>query len=467
MNERTYQNLKCGLIFLFFAVCFFTAVFLRTEDAPDEAMRYLVPQYLITHHTLPNGMEPEVRSPIWGFSYALYPYLPSIISAVFMEITSVFTVYPHALLVSARMVSVVSGTAVIYMLFRIGELLFLRRETVLFFAAVTGFLPQFVFLGGYLNNDMFALFTASIMIYYWLMGIKTAWNCPSCVGLGIGCGLCSLSYYNFYALFVGGILLFFLSLRHYGKNAKEQITRFLLIFAAACMIGGWFFLRNAVIHEGDFLGNRTASASAEQYAEDPYKPSARETPEKLGLSFSETFLKTYPGRQSNWVFSTVCSFIGSFSYMTVHLSMYLYVFYAGIFFFGLVGFIRFSLFSTWWKYRQKRYLFLAMVLTMVITVFLAMYNTYFSDYQSQGRYLMPLLIPLMILISDGYESLVSGISGFCQRRFGKTDHESAAYTRKFQPILLIFTALYLALFAVSYLFYLAPNCLAVPALISQ
>ena len=35
----------------------------------------LIPEYIVSHHTLPNGMEESVRHPLWGFSYALYPYL--------------------------------------------------------------------------------------------------------------------------------------------------------------------------------------------------------------------------------------------------------------------------------------------------------------------------------------------------------------------------------------------------------
>ena len=51
----------------------------------------LIPQYIVSHHALPNGMEEAVRHPLWGFSYALYPYLTALISSVFMGIASLFT----------------------------------------------------------------------------------------------------------------------------------------------------------------------------------------------------------------------------------------------------------------------------------------------------------------------------------------------------------------------------------------
>ena len=69
------------LIFGFFCISFGTSIFLKTEHAPDEAMRMLIPEYIVSHHTLPNGMEESVRHPLWGFSYALYPYLTAIITS--------------------------------------------------------------------------------------------------------------------------------------------------------------------------------------------------------------------------------------------------------------------------------------------------------------------------------------------------------------------------------------------------
>ena len=75
MNKKDYYWAKYMLIFGFFCICFGTSIFLKTEHAPDEAMRMLIPEYIVSHHALPNGMEEAVRHPLWGFSYALYPYL--------------------------------------------------------------------------------------------------------------------------------------------------------------------------------------------------------------------------------------------------------------------------------------------------------------------------------------------------------------------------------------------------------
>lgn len=446
MNKKDYYWAKYMLIFSFFCISFGTSIFLKTEHAPDEAMRMLIPEYIVSHHTLPNGMEESVRHPLWGFSYALYPYLTAIISSVFMAITSLFTKSAAALLTAARLTSVLSGTGTLIVVFLIGEELFERRESALLGGIFVGFLPQFVFLSCYVNNDSFAVFTVALIIYFWIRGMKSAFCKKDCIGLGAGCGLCALSYYNAYAYLLCSILLFFALMMHFKKPAKEIFAKALLIFAIAFLIGGWFFIRNAVIHDGDLLGMRTSNESASLYAADEYKPENRQTPASEGWSFKQTYLQTPEGRTSNWLFSTVSSFIGSFSYMTVHLPMVLYLLYGALMAFGFLLFLFLSLVPHWLREKPQLLLFVMLFLACLITLFMDMYNTYFSDYQSQGRYLMPALIPLMVWIGDGYSSLTA-----------KLPQE---WKRAACHLTLLPGAVWLVLFLISYVGFLIPGCCA-------
>lgn len=52
MNKKDYYWAKYMLIFSFFCISFGTSIFLKTEHAPDEAMRMLIPEYIVSHHTL-------------------------------------------------------------------------------------------------------------------------------------------------------------------------------------------------------------------------------------------------------------------------------------------------------------------------------------------------------------------------------------------------------------------------------
>lgn len=61
MNKKDYYWAKYMLIFSFFCISFGTSIFLKAEHAPDEAMRMLIPEYIVSHHALPNGTEEAVR----------------------------------------------------------------------------------------------------------------------------------------------------------------------------------------------------------------------------------------------------------------------------------------------------------------------------------------------------------------------------------------------------------------------
>ena len=52
MNKKDYYWAKYMLIFGFFCICFGTSIFLKTEHAPDEAMRMLIQEYIVSHNTL-------------------------------------------------------------------------------------------------------------------------------------------------------------------------------------------------------------------------------------------------------------------------------------------------------------------------------------------------------------------------------------------------------------------------------
>ena len=448
MKDHTYRLIRTAEVLLFFCICFVTAATLKVEHAPDEAMRYVIPQFIEKYHHLPTGLEPELIHPAWGFSYAVYPYLTSIISAFFMQIASFFSGGTASLLLAARLVSVLSGTASLFLFFKIGELLFDNKKSVVMLATFCGFLPQFLFLSSYQNNDSFAVFTVALIIYLWLKGLKNRWRLSTCIGLGISCGLCALSYYNAYVFLLTTILLFFMSLLTYKEKLAKILKKALLVFAAAFLVGGWFFIRNAVLHDGDFLGMRTIQESAEEHAQEDFKPSLKQTPASQGLSFADTFIHVYPGHQANWIFSTVCSFIGSFSYMTVRLSYLLYGLYVALFAIGFLLFFFLALRRSWWKDKIRRLLFLTLTLSILITLVLVMFNTYYSDYQAQGRYLMPALIPLMILITDGYGTALPTAA-----------HEKTALRNRRTILFAVILVLYMLLFFISYFKYLVPGCL--------
>ena len=60
----------------------------------------------------------------------------------------------------------------------------------------------------------------------------------------------------------------------------------LAVVGICAVLAGWWFVRSALLHDGDFLGMRTSAALAEQLAQPAYKPSQHVTPMSSGYSDS-------------------------------------------------------------------------------------------------------------------------------------------------------------------------------------
>lgn len=393
-----------------FLVMFFLSTQKGLDYAPDEPMRYDIPKYIFEHHALPNGNMESLRNEIWGFSYAYYPFfLGPLLSAGFMKLVSIFTMNSFALLVAARFTSVLSGVLVAYFVIKIANMLF-GKHTKWILIAVTTLMPQFIFLSTYVNNDIIAVAGSAMILYAWLLGMNEKWNLRSCTLLAVGIGVCALSYYNSYGWILCSIFIFFASelwQRRKKLSDKELWKWGIYISIVVLVIISFFFIRNAVLYHGDFLGMSSLTESSEMFAREDIKPSNRPTPQNLGMGFGE-MLRTTRYIGINWGEATFESFIAVFSYMTIFAPDWIYNVYKFVLALGVLG----VLLSFLKKVRKKEaesgtvILGINLLICLLIPIGLSMYYSYATDYQPQGRYCYPMLLALTCFISKGLEHLV-------------------------------------------------------------
>jgi uncharacterized membrane protein YiaA len=250
------------------------------------------------------------------------------------------------------------------------------------------------------NNDALAILSTSLIVWFWIRGIESNWDIKACVGLAVSISICALSYYNAYGFILCSIILFFIT----APKDKKLIKNTLIIVGIVALLAGWWFIRNAVLYDGDFLGMRSMDACAEAHAWPEVRPSAHTTPMSQGMSIFDMLIHT------TWILSVGRSFIGKFGGMNVTMPMWTYPF-AIVFF--LVGFVLLfknerKAFSFRTDKEGKKYALLTwiMVLAAIIPNLLSMYNSYASDYQPQGRYSLPMIIPFFYFIAIGYGSVL-------------------------------------------------------------
>lgn len=454
--------LKAILLLVLFLIYLNLALYMSIEVAPDEDMRNDIPFWIYEHNTLPVGDEPELINEIWGFSYGFAPYLPSIIAYFFMNFFAIFNSSESSLLLATRLVSVLAGLGSVIFCFKIGPYVFKHKYSSYLLAVIVGFLPQVVFLAGYLNNDIFSLFTCLAIFYFLISGRAKHWPLKSCIGLSVAISACMLTYYFAYGWILVCIPFCIISCLQDEtiKNKAGFIAkRALLIAFFVLFLAGWYFIRNAIIYDGDFLGFKASGACADAYAaagHTLYQDIAL-SPQMSGVSLG------YMLFDMGWISLTIRSFIGLFGYMNIPMSVSSYVVYGCIFLFGLI-----SAFMYFIKKHKDIILNVCLIFTIILPICFSIYQSYTSGFQAQGRYIISALPAIAVWVVFGYEQ----ISVFLAERLGNIQigFERAAKDVKqyfnLNIVWLLFIA-WLILFSYVYITVMEPNLIPQPPIIEE
>lgn len=400
---------KIAFIILAFVLALTWAIIQPNNDGPDEAMKMDICKYIAKHGSLPHGGDPEVRQPMWGISYGFTPILSYIFAGIFIKIAKVFTQDIHIIYIAGRLVSVICYTLMCMVNIKIAEKLFKNIYYKWSFIILSCMLPQLIFLGSYINNDSLALFSISIIIYSWIIGLEKKWNIRSCIILSIGLALCALSYYNAYGYILTSAILFIASYFIYKTennkiDIKNMFKKGFLIVGITFLLCGWWFIRSAIIYNGDFLGLRTTEEYAQKYAIEELKPSNRDTDQNSNRSLKYMLVN----RQ--WIRSTVKSFIAMFGPMRFQMGTKFYMLYLTIFTVGILGYIanfyKFKHIKDMKENKNKGLLEIIFGINIIIPIILSIYYSYCSDFQPQGRYIMPIVMPFMYFVVSGLENII-------------------------------------------------------------
>lgn len=406
-HVKAFVSSDFFLPLVFLLLYFSWSCTMPTLQGPDETMRLLVPNFIVSHGALPSGFDPEIINYEWGISYAFTPYGSSLFAAFFMWVVSHFTASQAAAIVAARFASVLSGAGTVFVCMKIGHRVFENRLTTYVFAFLCGLLPQFTFLSSYFNSDAFSIFCTALIIYSWVYGIQEGWGYGACAFLGISIGLCALSYYYAYGFILMSIPVYAISAVRQAtapgaRRPRSYLFGALVVFLAAVAVAGWFFIRNMVIYGGDMMGTRASAECAQRYATNPnLMPGTHTSPDDYGVSPLAMVFGTYYGMV--WWASVFKSVIAVFGYMSIGIPSYLYYAYCLIFAVGL-------LFGIWFLRHnrtmpEKALLSVTFVICILIPIGLSIYYSWSWDYQPQGRYILSGLLPFMFFVSSGFEAL--------------------------------------------------------------
>lgn len=425
-----YAVFLTALLVSVFFISLWWSVITPLGDGPDEVMHLQIVDYIREHGSLPRGDAPEIRNEIWGFSYAFSPILPFMIGAGFERIGILMGLPSDSLYLAARLVSVLSGTLTVLFTALAARDLFPESTMKYALPVMAGFFPEFLFITAYVNSDAFAMMSVSLIILAWVRGTKKRWRVRECVLLSVALSLCALSYYNSYGFILMSIPLFILT-AGIGTNRKKFLEKVLIIVLLVFAFSGWWFIRNAFLYQGDFLGRETLRKTAEQYAASGYRPSDRTSLQASGLSLIGML------RGTDWIRESLTSFIGRFSDFDLQVKLPLVNAYLLFIAVSLIGNFRMPLSVIREKnrlkkaekydndgssgteqtdktpeprygvFRMKAGCQIVLLISMLIPVALSLIYSYTDDFQPQGRYLLPALLPLLVFMAQGLDEIGS------------------------------------------------------------
>ncbi|MDD2971310.1 MAG: hypothetical protein PHE02_04170 [Lachnospiraceae bacterium] len=433
-TKHTEHVLECAFYLLVFATIAVFAILQPFGVPPDEINRYKVVQYICIHGKLPIGSDPEVIIGGYGASYAFQPILSYIIMGFIMRPIFQFSQDSFVLAYVARFVNVFIGVIMAYFVRKIAKEVFDSPVLQWLFTLLVVLLPQNLFLHSYVNTDSMAALATAIIIYACIRGMKTAWNTRACITLAMGIILCALSYYNAYSVILCSILLFLFSFMDFSSGKMKLRMRPMLqkgiFISAMVLLGiGWWFIRNAILYDGDFIGMTARMKSAAETCIPMFHPDLKETIQSAGYPI------TYLFRETLFLHTLYESFIATFGTMDIFTYPWIYTVYRVIFAGSLLclllplrgklptvqtsapentssrGTVERPSESITETYLRgisngtKQFFNVLMFLDMVIVAGLCVWYSYSWDYQPQGRYVLPLLIPLMYFISVGISKL--------------------------------------------------------------
>ena len=390
-NTKNLIYLNYAYLFLYFCFLIMWSFKEPYNSCPDESMRFLIPDYIFKYGKLPNGLDPSLADPYWGFSFGDRPLLPALVSAFFMKVVSFFTTDFFPMLIAARMQSIVSGTINVVFVYKSAKLIFDKVPYQYILVTFVTLWPQYVFIFTYTNSDSTAALSVSIIVYSWLNGYKNGWNYKNSLVLAVGISVALLSYMNVYTFVLFSVIVYFLFFIFVSKDDKRLnycLKYGFFILGIVLLLSGWQFIRNAILYDGDFLALGVSEKMNEPHS-------------LLGFSVAEEKLKSRSNLTSfsvnfAWVYYMSYSFVARFGNMDSipnHLLIFSYYAYT------VPGLLFLIIYKKGKSLSVSSKILGAVFVASIISAFMLIY--YFSfwagNFQPQGRYAMDAVLPLGIL----------------------------------------------------------------------
>ncbi len=389
------------------------------NHAPDEAMHFNLALYIARHHILP------VLDASLGFvhtycvlggcidTYATSAPGGAVVAALFIAATHLLGGVPyqdyalHAgvfapvvtaanpFVVAARLASAFDVGIYAFFLSRITDALLTDRYARWTARALGVCIPQVTFIGAYVNDDAFSLAAGGAMFYVIVLTVRDGMRPRRVLLYGVALAALLLAKLNYDLLtlaLVPGVV--FSVVRDWRTGTRWTPLRdAALSGGVGAMIGGWWFVRNAVLY-GDPTG-----LLATMRALDRVSPGYSRTRPLIMQHLNVGDMVA----RAPWIDLSYRSFWGMFDYMSVALPASAYAAFGVLTALGLAGVLiavcRVAIRRPLRVCAWQALLWVLSAGLIVTAVAFSLWSSLVKDWEPQGRYLFPALIPFVLLVA--------------------------------------------------------------------
>ncbi|MEE3288841.1 MAG: hypothetical protein VX249_11595 [Pseudomonadota bacterium] len=414
------------LAVFFFAVSYysFTAKHLPIGAGPDASANQAAAAFYFHHKSLAVFPEDEGKAHIdyspYGTTRLLRPPLSFLVSAL---------VAPFSPL-GEKNSRMTIGSKAWHIAIRSGSVLFCALTVVLVYiglywyfgnvwyaalgSALTGFLPQFTFIASYLNDDSSAIFSATMLFSALVLLFRRRINFYTVSFLGLSIGLVFVSKLSAYIVLpVAGLTtISFLRIQK-----KRWLPYGLVLVTTTIIGGGWWPLFNMSHYGIDdpfaLQVNREVASRHRTLNSDRGHGFISQ-----GIGFSQLIFSNH----KDFIGASLKSTIGHLDWLKLRLGPLQYGLYSAVFILALMYYLMRLLFVMvrFWTGTQeatdtRRLLFETLLfVAIVFQIFVYTWRNVYQDIQIQGKYILPIILPVLILFLAAARALAHDLVAWCK-----------------------------------------------------
>ena len=385
----------------------FTASYLPVGAGPDVYANYSAVAFYSKYKRLAVFPEDENRAEIdytpYGTTRLLRPPLSFLVSALLAPVSplgekaSRSVVGSKAWHLAARTGSVVLCALTVAFVYLGLYWYFGNIWYAVIGSALTGLLPQFTFIASHLNDDSSAIFSATMLFVALILIYQRRLKLPTIVFLGLSVGLVLVSKLSAWLVLPTAGLAFLLFFR---IEKKRWLPCGLILITMTIIGGGWWPLFN-MSHYGidDFRAATIQREIAKKHR--TLKTFQGRGFIAQGIGFYQLGIKNH----KNFIGASLKSTIGNLGRLELRLSSVQYTPYYAVLILAVLYYLMRLLFVSvrcWTGMQEatdtRRFIFETLLVGAIVFQVLAYtYRNVYHDIQVQGKYLLPIILPLLVL----------------------------------------------------------------------